>query len=98
MNLHKNPSGGSCTALYRQMDITRLGVLTMYFTNAPKSEFKRNSLWSELDQDRTKWQVVSLGGDTTTFTNELHKKVIASTAFSKIFGRLCREDAVRNNE
>lgn len=50
MKFHKHPSVGSCATLRRQMDITRL-VVTTYFANAPKSEFKRNSLWSELDQD-----------------------------------------------
>jgi hypothetical protein len=54
MKFHKNPSVGSSDALRRQMDITRL-VVTTYFADAPKSEFKRNSLWSKLDQDGITW-------------------------------------------
>jgi hypothetical protein len=54
MKFHKNPSVGSVAALCIKMDITRL-VVTTYFANAPKSEFKKNNLWSELDQDGITW-------------------------------------------
>jgi len=42
-------------------------------------------------------QLHSLGTD-TPFTNELHKKGIPNTAFSKIFDRPTSEDEVGNNK
>jgi len=57
-------------------------------------------LWSELDQDgiTLQLQLCNLGIDTARFTNELYKKGIPSTAFSKIFDRSSSEDEVGNNK